>query len=149
MKYAEKAHMYISTDKDVKRTSLREQDIMSLQALFLTPGFHCITVGNREIGRSLIDSCISSVNHYSQPAFLGSSAAPEEYLDLYQEFASWDALHNHENLEQYMAGFFYFDVLIIEGTKDLLQDQWFGKFEQLLIDYSMPQTLPIIMLLYR
>lgn len=153
MKHFEKAQQLLSraVAKDVKkRASLSEQDILTLQDYFLTPGLHLVKAENQEESRLLLAQFLYSFQYYSSIAILGTNewSMPEDYHDLYKELGETSALFKKEAMEDYLSCTFPHDFLAIEGTPDLLRSAWFGRFEHLLIQYEIVRTIPIIIFIY-
>lgn len=140
-----------ASKKAVKSRSLVEQSIIALQNSFLTPGLHCITVSNVQHGRDLLKVCLDSLGRYTDIGLVSHSAqtGPSHYTDLYTQMSQVGALSLEEGmLEDYMLSSFQSDFLILEYTQELMVQPWFGKFEQLLSDYSITNSIPVVMFLY-
>jgi hypothetical protein len=141
-----KHHEMVHTNR-MGQPHLTEREILILQSYLLSPGFHSIRVPTIAQGRALLSTFGSSLRFFSRLALLSDSTNGEieGYTDLTAEL---EAVHVSEqgNLEQYMLHCFDYDFLAIEGTRDLLASEWFGRFEQLLIDYNLIKTVPILMI---
>ena len=90
-----------------------------------------------------------SLNADVQPAVL-SLIKPDldPYITLFDALNTYGACTEPEKLNEFMATAFHYDFLVIEGTKELLQTSWFGAFEQLLLEYDIMNSTPILMLVY-
>ena len=125
-----------------------EQSIITIQQYFLTPGMHCIEVPTVQQGRSLLRICLDSLQIFADVALLtmATKKCPAQYRDLYEEVKH---LTVHDGtLEEFILTSFYNDFLIIEYTPQLLEQPWFGTFEQLLSKYSIAQSIPVIIFMY-
>ena len=122
-----------------------------LQQNILSPGMHCITIPTHDQGREVLSLCLDSVGIYQDISMVSMTTkkVPYSYRDLYAEMSSFQALSaDTGRLEEFLLSCFQSDFLIIEYTQELLEQAWFGKFEQLLYEYKVPQAIPIVMLLY-
>ncbi len=128
-----------------------ENHIMSLQEHFLNPGMHCIDVDNQEQGRRLLRLGLDSLGIHTDVAILTVPPynLPQGYKDLYAELDAWDALTlDNGMLEEYLLSVFECDFLVLEYTRELIQQTWYGKFEQLLHEYSISKSIPVVIFLY-
>lgn len=128
-----------------------EHTIVSLQEYFLTPGTHYVTVPTIEQGRSLLRVCLDSLGLYNNIGMLTACLrkAPAQYHDIYGELTSFQSLAlDNGILEDYMLSSFNCDFLVIEYSQELMKQPWFGKFENLLHEYSLASSLPVLMLFY-
>lgn len=126
---------------------LTEREILILQSYLLSPGFHSIRVPTIAQGRVLLSTFGSSLRFFSRLALLSDNTNEEieGYTDLTAEL---EAAHSSGlgNFELYMLHCFDYDFVAIEGTRELIASEWFGRFEQLLIDYNLIKTIPILMI---
>lgn len=156
MKHKEDAHkvrMPISyVGKGVKKGhSLSEQNVIILQNFFLTSGVHCIHVPDIQTGRTLLETALASFKSDRSISLLTTvkKKAVFPYSDLYKELgAARASSHTNGALEEYLLCSLNSDLLIIEATTELLQQPWYGKFEQLIVEYNIGATLPIIMIFH-
>jgi hypothetical protein len=80
---------------------------------------------------------------------VANQRCPALYRDLYKEMAEAHVLGISDgSLEEFILTSFYNDFLVIEYTKELMDQPWFGSFEQLLSRYSINQSIPIILFMY-
>lgn len=127
---------------------LSKETILDLQHYFFTPGFHTITVKDRAQGRALFLPLLHSLENYFANAMLSTQGSYAGCEDLYTIMREKRVLSKRGALEEYLAQACYYDMLFIEGTADLLQSSWFGKFEHLLVEYGILKTTSIILLSY-
>lgn len=144
-------HSEIAYAPRIPQPYLSEQEILILQSYLLKPGFHSIQVPDIVQGRVLLRTFVSSLNYFSRVALLSEIENGEltECINIASELKAVHAYSDPGQLEQYMLHAWDYDFLAIEGTKDLLSADWFGRFEQLLIDYDLIKTTPVLMLFYR
>ena len=129
--------------------NLSEQEVLVLNSYFFSPGFHCIKVPTIEAGRRLLSEYTSSCSHFVDSAFLSTIPIPEEYHNLYRDLGESGALSGEKgSLEEFILQSITHEFLVIEATSDLLKTAWFGRFEQLLIDYDIMKETTIIMFMY-
>ena len=144
MKYIERPHA-----QQVPQLSLSEQEILIVQNYLLSPGFHSLQVTDVAHGRALLSTFEASLSYLLRAALI--SAPGEEmlsdYLTIGRELAAASA--EPGQLEQYLLHSWDYDFVAIEGTKELLVTEWYGRFEQLLIDYDLIKMTPVLMLFYR
>ncbi len=127
------------------RASLGDEDILVLQDYFLTTGLHILRVPNAVVGRMLIDSFINSAGH--RVGLLSTEYVPGNYFNVYNDLLMQQALTTDGGLEDYVLTSASWDILVIEGTEELLSSPWYGHFEQLLIDYEIIAKVPVFVLL--
>lgn len=128
--------------------SLSEQEILAFHSYLFSPGFHCIKVPSIAAGRGLLEEYASSCAYVIDSAFLSMTPAPNGHRNLYEELCVMDAFSEEGRLEEFILCSLTQEFLIIEATAELLKTPWFGKFEQLLIDYNIMKETTIIMFLY-
>ncbi len=126
------------TSKLIKKP-FSETDILYLHDRFLSNGFQYITAKDIAAGRSIIDTCLTSLNYYQDIACLS-------VINVYEELL-WKGLSTC-NIEEYLLDQFYSDFMWIELTSILATEVWFTKFEQLIIDLHIDQHMPIVILAY-
>lgn len=139
------------TRRKTAGTTLVEQTIINVQQYFLSPGLHCITIPSHEQGRSLLRVCLDSLGIYSDVGMVTvtTKKTPLHYRDIYEELEHYQALSFDDgSLEEYMFSAFQCDFLILEYTQELMEQPWFGRFEQLMSEYSVAKAIPVIMFLY-
>lgn len=141
-----------SATRNITRTDwLGEQEILDLQDYFLTPGFHFLKTTDPETGRELLTQFIQVLQyHYADVAVLSTSkrSFSFEYHDLYKELMHAKGFNKKEALEKYLLDSFYYDLVVIEGTKELLASHWFGRFENLLNTFAITEKTPVVLLYY-
>lgn len=129
-----------------------EHDIIETQSMFLTNGFQHIEVKNPAMGRSIINTFLSSLNCYHDCACLSGVNIPlnASVCDIYRVLVGMahDGHLDQGDIEEFFLEDFYFDVLWIELTEQLKQQPWFAHFNQLLITFKIDQHIPIIMVTY-
>lgn len=137
--------------KSGAQTTLVEQTIITVQQYFLTAGLHCITIPSHEQGRSLLRVCLDSLDLYTDIGMVTvtTKKAPAHYRDLYSELEDAQAVFSDNGrLEEFMLSSFQCDFLVLEYTPELIEQPWFGRFEQALTDYSIAKTIPVVMFVY-
>lgn len=129
-----------------------ESEILDLQEMFLTTGFHIMVVKNLLIGRSIIQKLLTSLNYYHEIGYLSvSSCELEEHCtNLYSsliDFGCFDEFSQY-NFDAYFIDQFYIDFLVIECTQSLLALPWYQYFEASLKRHKIDRKIPIILVTY-
>ncbi len=128
---------------------LSEATILDIQDAFLTNGMHTLSVENVAMGRSLVNTFLSSLDCYYATACLTHSDQPLA-TTVYDLFADIDSYAHgaRGDLEEFFLERFYVDFLWIEYTQKLKETWWVSDFEQKLRDLKIDQHIPIICLKY-
>lgn len=126
-----------------------EQEIMNLQDLFLTNGFHDIVVSSVEEGRLLIQTFFNALNYYKHVACLSMSSKklPDQVSDIYQTLSESGEI-NQKTIFEFLMNHFYADLLVVEMSKKLMSEKWLTEFQQQLIDFKIDAAMPIISISY-
>ena len=134
-----------------QKIRLSDEEILEIQEYFLTPGLHIIKVADVMTGRILLARFLEALGYYfSDKAVLSLTrkTIPEGCADIYTELVETGSLHDYDALQNYIASSFYYDFLAIEGTHELLNNPWFGRFEYVLRESCAGETTPIILFFY-
>lgn len=130
-----------------------ERDIIWLQELFLTNGWHCLQVEDLHAGRSLINTMLYSLNYYHDVVCLTIEDHPlldSSYFDVYLHLLEGEYLDGQPcDVEEFFIEHFYADFLWIEETSELVRSAWYQQFLQALQDLKMANHIPIIILSYK
>ncbi len=126
---------------------LSDCDILALQNIFLTSGYHTMYTSDICRSRELIGSLISVFPMFSSVAFLAldSSALPTLATPLYFELFSCTDFSS-SSIDDYLLNAFYYDFLWIECSSDLLEASWFNHFRQRLYDFNILKSLSVLAL---
>lgn len=144
----------ISHVAGICRESFSEHEILTVNDLLLSNGFHTITVKNLSVGRTIIDTFLTLLNRYQQVYWLSNdtndTAVPNLVYDLYACMKKAGCLKagSVEAYETYFYEEFYGDFLIIEGTDHLMSESWYANFEQALYEIHMFDQIPVVQLMY-
>lgn len=128
---------------------LSEYDILELQEIFLTYGFHSLVVPSLPFGRDLTIRFLDSLNCYSNIACLSLSSRPlrSSVINVYEELGFSGALvHSGTTIETFLLDQFYYDFLWIEMTQELDEAPWYWLFEQKLLEFNLFKALPIVII---
>lgn len=123
-----------------------ENDVMYLQAMFLTPGVHHINIDSISKIRAVIQKILESLQYHQKSACLTLSSlllAPD-VCDIVKVLITDDYLVSADSLTQFFLDQFYFDFLWIEETPQLLDSIWYEQFKQHLIDFNFNRSVPIV-----
>ena len=130
-----------------------EEDIIWLQELFLTNGWHCLKVEDLHVGRSIFNTMLYSLGYYHDVAYLTMADEPlldSSYFDVYLHLIEGEYLDGQPyNVEDFFIERFYADFLCIEETEELARTKWYPQFLQVLQDLKMVNHIPIIILSYK
>lgn len=127
---------------------LSERQILDFQDLFLTNGIHYIDVESfsdaRRFVASFLDS-LASTKRIGCLTTLGDSLEPR-VIRLYDDLALAGTLTTSPlSLETFLLEEFYYDLLWVECTTDLLSTPWFWYFERKLTDFNLGASFPVLM----
>jgi hypothetical protein len=132
---------------------LVEGDILYVQDMFLTSGFHFFTVDDVGLGRDFIYTFLDSLNCFSAIGCLTLSELPLAVSidDFYHDFVDGRVIDDCSLawlLDEVLLKKFYYDFFWIEVTGALKSCLWMPYFEQRLIDFNISSSMPIIVLSY-
>lgn len=143
-------HINIAHIANITHASITECEILAMNDLLLTNGYHLITVKNFSVGRTIVDSFLMLLNRYQQIYWLSDDGkVPEQTYNLYTNMKQAGCLKDR-SIEGYMSFFheeFYGDCLIIECTNELLKTDWYLDFEQALYEVQLSDHMPIVQLI--
>lgn len=124
-----------------------ESDILYLQNIFTSPGFHQFTVSSVLVGRELILQQLRALKWHQDVGYISTintaSIEAESIVDLIGQPIDQDSV------ESFFIDQFYYDFLWIEGTRDLMAMPWIYIFEQQILHYRIDQMIPIITVNYQ
>jgi hypothetical protein len=128
-------------------TPCSEKEILYLQNIFTTPGFHALTVPSVAVGRELITQQLGALQWHQDIGYL--TADQTAVCAGAQNLGSLiDQPIDQESLETFFIQRFYCDFLWIEATDSLLAMPWIYAFEKQLINYHVEKMIPIVILTY-
>lgn len=124
-----------------------ESDILYLQNIFTSPGFHQFTVSSVLIGRELILQQLKALKWHQDIGYISTMnttiTEAENIVNLIGQPIDQDSI------ESFFIDRFYYDFLWIEGTQDLMAMPWIYIFEQQILHYRIDQMIPIITINYQ
>lgn len=141
-----------STANLYSKKSFSEIEIIRLQKIFLTPGFHVLQVRDMLEGRKTIETFLHSLNCYTNVACLSIESAPlrAQVFDVFYGLTFGGYIHSYEHtMEQFFIDHFTADFIWIEATPNLLNQAWSHVFKYHLENYNIRRSLPVITLEYR
>lgn len=122
--------------------TLTETDILFLQDIFLTPGFHSIQLKDVLSGRIIIEEILASLPMHTSTACLtleNNLTLPNTVFDVYA------ALHTNSISEQAIEDFFinefYFDCMWIEVSQKILNAPWYAYFCKTMTSYEQKTSI--------
>ncbi len=120
------------------------QEILNLQALFLTNGFHFITFKNSILGRSLMTTLLDSMPTLQDIAVLTQEETlPGRFVNIYTTLMD-NQIYTEEAMADFFINNFYFDALWIEALPGLCATQWFADLEHSMVSLNIDKNIPII-----
>lgn len=134
----------------VSMSTLSEHDILYLNDLLLTNGFHQVLVKNIDLGSAIIETFLMCLNKYQWIYSLSNSRKNNRGIcNLMDELKNYGCLEASSCAiyQAYFSEQFYADCLVIECTYDLLIKQWYGSFYKSLCDVEIAEHMPIIQLI--
>ncbi len=134
----------------VSISALSEDDILYLNDLLLTNGFHQVVVKNMDAGCAIIETFLICLNKYQWIYWLSGSDKKNDHIyNLEDDLRAYGCLAS-ESLSLYEAYFseqFHADCLVIACTQQLMRQKWYYYFYQALKKNSVAQHIPIIQLI--
>jgi hypothetical protein len=137
-------------DTNLYNQKISENEILYLQDLFLTPGFHKLKFANLKTAREQLYTILDSLQFYQNAAGLSLQVLGlrEDITDLYAEILQTGCLNDpdhytSENLVNFCLNNFYYDFLWIENPQALETTQWYQQLLELLSDFKLDQLIPI------
>lgn len=132
-----------------KKPPLSEQDILCLQDSFLEVGIHYIKVRSVATGRTLVETFLKSLNnYYDNVACLTASKISVNPKNAFDVFKALEGKTSREEIERFFIEQFYFDFLWIEASQDLISKPWFHDFQQLLANFKIEKSVPVMVITY-
>lgn len=145
---------YNSSDSYNQKTS--ENEILYLQDLFLTPGFHKLKFSNTEAAREQLYTILDSLKFYQNTAGLSLQTLGfrDDITDLYAEILQAGCLNLsnssiNENLVDFCLNNFYYDFLWIENPPALEATQWYQQLLELISNFKLDQLIPICLVEFK
>jgi len=124
------------------------QEILTLQALFLTNGLHFITVKNVTVGRSLMTAFLNTMPALRNIAVLTQEDfLPECFVNIYTVMTAGQ-IYNQEDMTDFFINNFYYDFMWIEALPELHATTWFADLEHTIINLNIDMHMPIIVTHY-
>lgn len=139
---------------------LADQTIITLHKLFLTNGYHAITVSNRTVGHTIMQTVLSSLGHYqtvavatpvvSSPLVIETNTQTT-FIDIYTELINNG--HNNylttERLNTFFIEQLYCDFMWIEMNFAADESSWWIKqCDYIIRRLGFDNHMPIIYVLY-
>lgn len=133
--------------------TLSEETILDVQNQFMTNGFHYIGMADRQSSRELVMTMLSCLNYYDSVACLTLGQEPLEphVADIHLELLAWHCImptSPSNALQEFFLDTFYYDFMWIEASEKLLQEPWFSRFEECIINLELDKKLPILVFYY-
>src|SRR3989304_5227238 len=130
------------------REPLSESEILDLQDVFLSNGFHHIRVKNIDCGRSIMQIFLRTLYCYNDIACLtmGSKPLEPKVCDVFSELVQGNYLDqfNLHNWDEFFIEQFYYDFMWIEATHQLVTSPWFAEFEDKIVTFKIDQHIPVV-----
>lgn len=151
-------NQYSTLIPDIKKgmVSESEQSILAMLDYFTTPGSHVVMIDNQAEARRLLTQFLDAIPLYTCIGMLSISGTEAykpspsvEVIDLYQALSKNNAFFNNDSFAETVAALSDRDLLIIEGSKELLLAPWFGRLQHELIEQRFTHMMPIITWLYK
>ncbi len=136
---------HFGVDKGLGVQPLLDHDILALQEIFLTHGYHVIEVPSFGEGRLVINTFLRTLACFSSVCCLSLiGSVPGSVVSLYDVFLNGSLEMSEEFIDLYLLQNFYFDFCWIECSNELLSASWFEHFRSRLYDYGIVKSLPIV-----
>jgi hypothetical protein len=130
---------------------LPHADILELQDIFLTPGFHSLTVHDSATGRAVVTTMLSALKCYHASAVLTAAGTQdlELQLDLYAMLHQEASPLTYEALLELFLDHIHCDFLWIEATEKLTAESWYTDLQKVFIDLALDRHMPILSIRYQ
>lgn len=131
-----------------------EQEIIFLQDIFMTSGFHHLRVNNVTVGRQILEMFLESLHYFEQVTALTvqHEPLPNTVQDLYYELLESQYINLHGTISNDLSDFFITqfnaDFVWIEASAELLAAPWFTKVQRALSDIIAEHPIPILVISY-
>lgn len=139
-------------DFSLSGTHMCDQQIIEINNILLTPGFHSIRVDSIGSGRNLLNVFLPSLNCYHAIGCLTmGGVSPEHVQNIYtmlQEGSYLDA-YSPDDFDHFFTELFYFDFLWIEESHTLMCQPWVGIFKEKIKELGIHKNISIISFTYR
>ncbi|MBT3827435.1 hypothetical protein HOL34_01560 [bacterium] len=119
-------HYYADRVVHVTGQPETEEEILSMQDLFLTPGFHCLQVGSIEEARLLIERYLVSLFCFKNIAVATSfdGQVPLSAVNIFDEYQlNQHGKNTAQHIDMSITELFYYDFLWIEADGEVATDQ--------------------------
>lgn len=127
-----------------------EDEVIAVNDLLLTNGYHTIVVKNITIGRAIIHMFLSLLKRYKHISWLSAEDTYDNnvYALLQQQQHDEDKADLIDMYTRFIYEEFHGDCLIIECTNQLKIEIWYPYFKQALYDTHVGNHIPIVQLVY-
>jgi len=145
---------YVGSKDDMRRLSseLTAEDILYLQELFLTNGFHHIRVPTVEDGRSLMYKLLNSMHFFNDIACLTCINEPAISCDVYDILNDLRTYCNGDEsinvIEEYFLEVFFTDFMWIELNEALTKDPFVEQAIYVMHSIEVVHRMPVVALSY-
>lgn len=124
--------------------------LLSLQNLFLNPGFHEVPVSTVDDGRDMVITMLNALSCYAAPYHLTLSKQTPNITT----YSLLDELHaiagdepiTLETIDQVLNEAFFADFCWIEETSALRAQPWYEMFMQRIHEYDFVSRIPFIVI---
>lgn len=129
---------------------LSEQNVLTLQDIFLTFGIHCIKTDNATAGRKIINTILGSLKYYKNVGAITDRIGLDEnvcdiLIDIKKQGISTDDIII--DLENFFMIHACFDFIWVELSGSLLE-QDINSLKNIFNMYYVQERMPVIFMMY-
>lgn len=139
-------------DAVITGKTIVDEQIIHINNLLLTPGWHTFLVDSVQSGRTLLDTFLMNLHYYRDIGCLTLEQVPlsPEVENIHQQLITGHYLETFSNkdLEHYFIESFDFDFVWIEESTELIKNPWFSLFKQKITELKIDEQIPLISLCY-
>lgn len=141
-----------STGPQIYTNKLSNNDILTLQDIFLTKGLHPLHADSLETGRSIIYTIVQSLHYYET---IGCITVNQQlplanpiinvYQDAYDRFGSSYTL---EDIETMFLDYWFIEYAWIEHSQSSLSDPLYNACTRVMRNLGIIEHIPVIELVF-
>jgi hypothetical protein len=125
-------------------TAYVEHEIIEMQELLLTKGFHELWVADMDEGRKTVHQFLAALSCYEKIAVLTTSEYAEIEIESFLHLYPLIAQYTHEYELNAFLNVLHIDFLLIEEDAQMQQEAWFSLFKHKLKQYQLDRHFPVV-----
>lgn len=143
--------LHTNTASKLFTLPLTEINVLDLQAIFVTPGVHTITMKNITEGRTIIQTILKSLNYYHE---IGCITFTHDIADKIYDIIDHISFQKEQretlllNLEDFFAIHPCFDFIWIEWCEKLQKYSSLDDIKKIFNMYHADERMPVVCIRY-